>query len=111
MKKYGVPLVVVVIGSLFLYIINTYVQLVFKSQVMTVLTSFVLFLFGFYLNGAKRGRSGALRRVIVIILYLALLVVQTGLINLNFLEIVLSEIGATSVVFYMLYFYFGYIYG
>lgn len=111
MKKYGLPFIVIVISSLVLYAARTYLALQSIDTVMAILTAFALFVFGVYLNQYKSKRNDTwVKKFIVMGLFLLLLLIQTGYINIVIINQFLRIIKATSVVYYMLYIYFGYIF-
>jgi len=110
MRRYGYPLAVIVLGSLVLWLVRTYAFFEFESTVLTILTALVLFLFGISLSNHHKNKNGWIKKFIVAALAIALLIVQLGLIKIEVISTILTKIGANSVIFYLFYIYFGYIF-
>lgn len=109
MKRYGVPLLVIVLSSLLMYVARAYVGI--NSTATSVLVAGVLFVFGIYLNTyrSKKGDTW-IQKFIVMALFILLLLIQLGLINIPIINKFLSIIEANTMVYYMFYVYFGYIF-
>ena len=57
MRRYGLPLIVIIISSIGLYLFKNYAFFVDKGIWTVILTALALFIFGIYLNNAKSKKS------------------------------------------------------
>lgn len=109
MKRYGVPLLVIVVSSLLMYVVRAYVGL--TSAASTVLTACVLFVFGVYLNTYKSKKGDTwIQKFVVTALFIVLILIQLGIVYIPFINKFLSMIEATTMIYNMFYVYFGYIF-
>ncbi|MGN1398695.1 MAG: amino acid permease [Erysipelotrichaceae bacterium] len=111
MKRYGYPLIVIVLASLLLYLFRTYVSVSDQYTIYIILESLALFIFGVYLNGYKSRKSnGWVKKFIVFFAFMLLVFMQLGIFELKIISVVLSFIRANSIIYFMLYVYLGYIF-
>lgn len=111
MRRYGFPLIVIVISSIGLYLFKNYAFFVDKGIWTVILTALALFIFGVYLNNAKSKKSDTwIKKFIVFTFFILLVIMQIGLLRIKFISIFLDVIGADSLIYYMFYIYLGYIF-
>ena len=111
MKRYGYPLIVIVLASLILYLFRTYVSVTDQYTIYTILQNISLFIFGVYLNGYKGRKSNSwVKKFIVFFVFLILTFMQLSIFELSIISFVLSFIKANSFIYLMLYVYLGYIF-
>lgn len=111
MKRYGVPLIVIVVGSLVLFAFRNYLSIPNMNTIYNVLIACLLFMYGVYLNGYKSKKGDTwIKKFIIMALFILLLLNQLGVLYVAMISKVLNMIGATSLIYYMLYIYLGYIF-
>jgi len=111
MKKYGWPLVTIIVGAFLIKLIKDYVFVSFSKGLLTVLTSLLLFIFGSVLNQHHHA-AGAdwIKKFLVAALYVFLVIMQLGIFSWPALTMVFDTIGVTYVIHCLLYVYLGYIF-
>ena len=109
MKRYLIPLAGLVLGTLALYLVQSYVFVSIKATLMTILEAAALFAFGMCLSAHHR-HGGSLRQVVVLILATLSVLIQLRALDISFINVFLARIGSESLLFVMLYVYLGYIF-
>jgi len=112
MKKYGIPLIVIIVSSLLMYAVRKYINLEICTSelVQAVLSAGSLFVLGVYLNGNKGRKDTWIKKFIVMAVFILLFLNETGWYIVPFLNDFMYMIGAKKVIYYMLYVYLGYIF-
>lgn len=111
MKRYGIPLIVIIISSISLYLFGNYAFFAGKETVTVILTALSLFIFGIYLNITKSRKSDSwIKKFIVFSVFILLIVMQLGLFSIKFISVFLNMIGANYLIYCMLYIYLGFIF-
>ncbi|HQB32724.1 MAG TPA: hypothetical protein PLI19_05270 [Erysipelotrichaceae bacterium] len=108
MKRYGIPLIVIFAGSFVLSLLDRYLPL--DSTVIYFLKAMLLFIYGVYLSTRSRKSSGWVKKFVVAGLFVLVLLFDLGLIRVALLSRILSFVGVNSIIYAMLYIYFGYIF-
>lgn len=111
MKKYGLPFLILIGGSFLIQLVRNYIFVSFKSTLISILTAILLFGFGISLHERKR-KSGDtwLKKMIIMFVYVVFLLIYLGTINIPVINSTLETIGFTSVVYYMLFIYLGFVF-
>ena len=111
MKRYGLPLIVIIISSIGLYLFKNYAFFDSKGTWLVIFTALALFIFGVYLNGAKSKKNDTwIKKFIVFSLFILLIIMQLGLLYVKTIAIFFDIIGANSLIYYIFYIYLGYIF-
>ncbi len=110
MKKYGNPLIILIAGNFLLGIIKAYVRIPMIDEITAVLTSLMLFGFGYFLNTPSRiiRKTTWIRKLISLALFIVLVVYSLGYIDIPVSTDILNIIGFGRVFIYILYIYFGF---
>ena len=108
MKRYGLPLFVILIGSFILSLIQRYFPA--GGTMVYFLKAMLLFIFGVYLSTYSRKSSGWVKKFFVAGVFILVLLFDLGLIRVALLSRILSFVGVNSIIYAMLYIYFGYIF-
>lgn len=108
MKRYGIPLIVIFAGSFVLSLLDRYLPL--DGTVIYFLKAMLLFIYGVYLSTSSRKSSGWVKKFVVAGLFVLVLLFDLGLIRVALLSRILSFVGVNSIIYAMLYIYFGYIF-
>jgi len=108
MKRYGIPLIVIFVGSFVLSLIDKYLP--FSNTVIYFLKAMLLFIFGVYLSTYSKKSSGWVKKFIVAGLFVLVLLFDLGFIRIPLFNKILSFVGFNSIIYAMIYIYFGYIF-
>ncbi|MGI6509662.1 MAG: hypothetical protein ACOX1L_03625 [Erysipelotrichaceae bacterium] len=108
MKRYGIPLIVILAGSLLLSLIQRYFPV--SSTFIYFLKAMLLFIFGVYLSTYSKKSSGWIKKFVVAGLFVLVLLFDLGLIRVAVFSRILSFVGINSIIYAMIYIYFGYIF-
>ncbi len=111
MRRYGIPLIVIIISSIGLYLFKNYAFFTYKGTMTVILTALALFIYGIYLNIGKSKKSDTwIKKFIVFSFFILLIMMQLGLFRIRFISIFLDIIGADNLIYSMLYIYLGFIF-
>ncbi len=108
MKRYGIPLIVILLGSLILSLIQRYFPV--SGTMIYFLKAMLLFIFGVYLSTYSKKSSGWVKKFVVAGLFVLVLLFDLGLIKVAVFNRILSFVGINSIIYAMIYIYFGYIF-
>lgn len=108
MKRYGIPLIVIFVGSFVLSLLQKYFPI--SSTVIYFLKAMLLFIFGVYLSTYSKKSSGWVKKFVVAGLFILVLLFDLGYIQVPIFSNVLAFIGVNSIIYAMIYIYFGYIF-
>ena len=108
MKRYGIPLIVIFVGAFVISLTASYLPL--SGAVIYFLKALLLLIFGVYLSPYSRRSSNWPKKIVVAGLFVLVLLFDLGLIQVALLSRILSFVGFNSIVYAMLYIYFGYIF-
>jgi hypothetical protein len=111
MKKYVYPLILLLASSVLLMLIRTYTSFEGKEALLNILTLLLLFSFGASLNDHHKTREDTwLKKMIIMVVFVLVALVYLNILNISFLNTAFSFLGFTSVIYHMLFIYFGYIF-
>lgn len=111
MKKYGWPLITILLGSFIIKLVKDYIFVSFSNILVTVLISLLLFIFGAVCNQHhSHGGADWIKKFIIAALYVFLVIIQLGVFSWPALQMVFSTLGVTSIIYYLFYIYLGYIF-
>lgn len=108
MKKVIMPLLVIILGTAGLMMFDQYVNFSWSSTVYRFLLTLVMFLLGSSFAGSKS--SSTAKKLIVFALYVFVALYFIGVIKVAAVDGVLSKIQFTTVSFWMLFVYLGYLF-
>ncbi len=111
MKKYGVPFLILVIGSFLLHLIRANVSFSGKDTLLTVLLAVLAFVFGACLNGSKGSRGDTwVKKMIVMFIFIFMVLVYMGIVRIPVLNQALNFIGVTSSIYLLLFVWLGFLF-
>ncbi len=111
MRKYGLPFLILLLGSFGLQLVREYVYVSFKETLLAILTALLLFIFGASLNDHKKTRNDTwLKKMLIMFVYIAFILIYLNVIRIDAISVAMATIGFTNVIYYMLFIYFGYIF-
>ncbi len=108
MKKVIMPLLVIVLGTAGLMLFDQYVHFSWSANGYSFLLTLVMFLLGSSLAGSKS--SSTVKKLIVFALYVFVALYFIGVIRVAAVDEVLSKIQFTTISFWMLFVYLGYLF-
>ena len=110
-KKYLVPFLAIILSSLVLTLVRSFVFLENKDVLVTIVTAIVMFLYGTTLNDHVRSKNDTwLKKMIIMALFVVALLINAGVINIPTVNKVLQTAGVVTAVWYMLFIYLGYLF-
>jgi len=110
MKRYGIPLLVIIIGCLMLFGIRNYIFFSFKDSALVILSALLLFVLGISMSNRSKKSNGWLKKVVILTLMVLMVLIELGVLRISFLSMIFSKIGSVTLIFSMLYIYFGFIF-
>ena len=110
MRRYGIPLLTLLLGYLVYYLARLYVPGSFKSEVLCILQALALFAFGASMSTHNRKSSTWVKKTAIIVAMVFLIAGQLHLLEISEINIIFAKLGPNSFLFCMLYTYFGFIF-
>ena len=111
MRRYVKPLCWLIITSLILLLIRNYVHFDGVEVMYNVFAALLLFLFGTSMCEHQKTRGDTwLKKMIVMFLFVMTVLLHLHVINIPVVNSVLETIGVTTLVYRLLFIYFGYIF-
>ena len=94
-----------------MHLYSAYLTFESKQLVGNILWTLLLFIFGATLNDhPKKGGDTWIRKFAVTIVYVLVLLQFLGIFKIAVINNALAAIGVNSIVYYMLFIYFGYLF-
>ncbi len=107
-RRYLVPLGILIIGSFILNLLNRYLPQIFGGNVYYFFHVVMLFSFGMSLNFSKSKLSGfSLRHIVIVVLLIFLFLYDINLIPLNIFSNFLAYINYGNYILAIFYVYLG----
>ena len=112
MKRYGIPLLTIMIGYGAYHLIRHYYSFGYQRVVMTIQAALLLFVFGISMSTRSKNRSTWVKKTVIIGLLGFLIVGQLGLIKgIEVVSVVFAKLRLNgTMLFEMLYIYLGFIF-
>lgn len=110
MKKYLFPLLVIVLGTVALMLFDQYINFSWADKGYYILITLVLFLLGASMNSPKKTGLRGLKMFLVLGIYVALALYYVGFLRIAALDELLSKFQFTTVSFWMVFIYLGFIF-
>ena len=111
MKKYGLPFLILIVGSFLIQLVRNYIFVSFKAVLISVLTAILLFGFGISLHNHKRKKGDTwLKKMLIMFVYVVFVLMYLGTISIPVIDSALETIGFTNVAYYMLFIYLGFVF-
>lgn len=111
MKRYLKPLGWLIVTSLVLLLIRNYVHFDGVNTFYNIVAALLLFVFGTSMCEYHKTRGDTwLKKMIIMFLFVVTILLHLQVINIPVVNSVLETIGVTSLVYRLLFIYFGYIF-
>lgn len=106
LKSYVYPLLVLIIGGLFLKFLNLYLTMTNKALIIAIVLALLCFAFGISLFPYKRSK-GWIKKMLVVFIFVFLLYWDLGYLHFKQVQDVISLLGINDLIFKLLYVYLG----
>ncbi len=111
MKKYGLPFIILVVGSFLLHLIRENVSFTGKDTLLAVLMAVLAFMFGACLNSSHSSRGDTwVKKMIVMFLFIFMVLVYLNVIRIGVINQVLGFIGFTDKLYCLLFVWLGFLF-
>ena len=112
MKRYGIPLLTLILGYAAYYLLRHYYSFAYSKEILTIAAALVLFAFGISMSTRSKNRSTWVKKTVVIVLFVVLIAGQLDLIKgVEQLSLILAKLRLHgTMLFEMLYIYLGFIF-
>ncbi|MEG0153690.1 MAG: hypothetical protein RSC10_00080 [Longicatena sp.] len=109
-KRLARSVLVMLVSTLIVYVINTYVKGAFVPNLLLCVSAISLFVFGATLNKANKKGGSVYRKVFALVCAIILVFMQMDAISLPFINQVRSFLSLNPILTIMLYTFFGYVF-
>ncbi|MDD6466942.1 MAG: hypothetical protein PUF50_02035 [Erysipelotrichaceae bacterium] len=108
MKKYGIPILIIILGSLLVHLANTYLNFSGANTICTLLRVIVVFSFGMSLCQRRRRNQNAwVKKLLIAFFVFFMMCWELGYFIFPELKYLLNFLGLTTFGFNLIYVYCG----
>lgn len=108
LKKYLIPLLLILIISLVLPILDTILTGEFFYNIMIIIRAITYFTLGVYLNTNKRGKYQSwLLKIVISFIFVLLLLMQLNISIIHSFISIVNTLGISGFIYYLFYIYLG----
>ncbi len=110
MKRYGIPLLTLLVGYLAYHLAGIYTPAAYHVQVVGIVSAAALFALGVSMSTRSKNNSTWVKKTAIIAAVVFLVCFQLHLIRVPEISSFINKFGVSSFLYYMLYVYFGFIF-
>ncbi len=110
MKRYGIPLLTMLVGYLAYHLTSAYAPAAYHVQAVGIVTAAALFALGVSMSTRSKNSSTWVKKTAIIAAVVFLVCFQLHLISVPEISNFIRKFGVSSFLYDMLYVYFGFIF-